>query len=109
SPGVEPAGFGRSDFTAFLSWSAGEQLSLLGTATDPRNLSAHLHPNLYPRGRNLKDKPGLILIVDVFRFDLQFFLAGFANPVMLAFDKRVVVDPLAVIFRAQIALHTGLF
>jgi hypothetical protein len=45
----------------------------------------------------------------VFRFDLQFFLAGFANPVVLALDKSVVVDPLTVIFRAQIALHTGLF
>jgi hypothetical protein len=51
----------------------------------------------------------LKLVVDVFRFDFQFFLAGFANPVVLAVDKRVVVDPLTVIFRAQIALHTGLF
>jgi hypothetical protein len=45
----------------------------------------------------------------MFRFDFQFFLAVFANPVVLAVDKRVVVDPLTVIFRAQIALHTGLF
>lgn len=42
-------------------------------------------------------------------FDFQFFLAGFANPVVLAIDKGVVVDPLTVIFRAQIALHTALF
>jgi hypothetical protein len=48
-------------------------------------------------------------VVDVFRFDFEFLLAGFANPVVLAIDKSVVVDPLTVIFRAQIALHSGLF
>ena len=46
------------------------------------------------------------LVVGVFSFDFQFFLAGFANPVVFAVDEGVVVDALAVIVCAQIALHT---
>ena len=45
----------------------------------------------------------------MFRFDLQFFLAGFANPVVLAFDKSVVMDTLTVIVRAHVTLHTFSF
>ena len=41
----------------------------------------------------------------MFCFDLQLFLAGFANPVMLPVDEGMVVDTFAVIFRAQIAFH----
>jgi hypothetical protein len=36
----------------------------------------------------------------VFGFDFQFFLAGFANPVMLSVDEGVIVDALAVILGA---------
>jgi len=46
-----------------------------------------------------------VSIVRVFGFDLELLLAGFANPVVLAIDKRVVVDALAVVVCAQIALH----
>ena len=51
----------------------------------------------------LRDELGLV--VGVFRFDLEFLLAGFANPVVLAFEKSVVMDALAVVFCAQITLH----
>ena len=45
------------------------------------------------------------LFVGVFGFDLELLLAGFANPMVLAVNERVVMDPFAVVVRAQIALH----
>jgi hypothetical protein len=45
----------------------------------------------------------------VFCFDLQFFFAGFANPVVLAIDEGVVVNTLAVIFRTEITFHVMWF
>jgi hypothetical protein len=36
-------------------------------------------------------------IVGVFGFDAEILLAGFADPVVFAFNKRVVVDALAVV------------
>jgi hypothetical protein len=47
----------------------------------------------------------LQLVVDVFGFDFQLLFAGFANPVVFAVDKGVVVDALAVVFGAEITLH----
>ena len=47
------------------------------------------------------------LFVGVFCFDLQLCLAAFANPMMLAFDKGVIVDALAVIGSAR--CHTSFF
>jgi len=41
----------------------------------------------------------------VFGFDLQFLLAGFANPVVFSFDEGVIVDAEAVIVSANIAFH----
>ena len=41
----------------------------------------------------------------MFGFDFELLLAGFANPVVLAFDECVVVDSLAVVFSAEITLH----
>jgi hypothetical protein len=41
----------------------------------------------------------------VFRFDLEFLLAGFTNPMVLAVNEGMVVDSRAVIVGAQIALH----
>jgi hypothetical protein len=41
----------------------------------------------------------------VFRFDLQFLLAGFANPVVFSFDEGVIVDAEAVVVSAKIAFH----
>ncbi len=41
----------------------------------------------------------------MFGFDLEFLLAGFANPVVFAVDKGVVMDAQAVVFGAQIAFH----
>jgi hypothetical protein len=37
--------------------------------------------------------------------DLELLLTGLANPVMFTFDKGVIVDALAVVFCAEIALH----
>jgi hypothetical protein len=48
---------------------------------------------------------GGVLIVGMFSFDLELLLTGFAHPMVLAVNKRVVVDALAVVVRAQIALH----
>jgi hypothetical protein len=39
-------------------------------------------------------------VVGVFGIDFEFFLAGFANPVMFAVNKRVVVDAFAVVVGA---------
>ena len=44
-------------------------------------------------------------VVDVFRFDFQFLLAGFANPVVFAVDEGMVVDAFTVVVRAEIAFH----
>jgi hypothetical protein len=41
----------------------------------------------------------------VFGFDLELFLAGLADPMVLPVNERVVVDAFAVVVRAQIALH----
>jgi hypothetical protein len=41
----------------------------------------------------------------VFGIDLELFLAGLANPEMFAVNESVVVDALAVVVGAQIALH----
>jgi len=46
-----------------------------------------------------------ISIVRVFGFDAEILLTGLADPMVLAFNKRVVVDTLAVVGGAQIALH----
>jgi hypothetical protein len=43
----------------------------------------------------------------VFGFDLELLFAGIANPMMLAFNERVVMNSLAVVVRAQIALHSA--
>ena len=45
------------------------------------------------------------LVVDVFGFDLQLFLAGFADPVVLSIDEGVVVNSFAVIVGTEITLH----
>ena len=50
----------------------------------------------------------ITLVVHVFGFDLQLFFAGFANPVVLAIDKGVVVDAFAVVFGAEITLHDNI-
>jgi hypothetical protein len=50
-------------------------------------------------------RPRLQLIVDVFGFDFQLFFAGFANPVVFAVNKGVIVDAFAVILGAEITLH----
>jgi hypothetical protein len=41
----------------------------------------------------------------VFRFDLQFLLTGFANPVVFSFDEGVIVNAEAVVVSAKIAFH----
>ena len=46
-------------------------------------------------------------VVDVFRFDFQFLLAGFANPAMFAVNEGVVVDAFAVVVCADIAFHAN--
>ena len=53
------------------------------------------------------EKPRILgaLIVGMFGFDLEFLLAGFADPMVLTVNERVVVNALAVVVRAQIALH----
>jgi hypothetical protein len=38
-------------------------------------------------------------------FDLELLLAGFADPMVLAVNERVVMDSFAIVVRAQIALH----
>jgi hypothetical protein len=38
-------------------------------------------------------------------FNLQLLLAGFADPVVLAFEKGVVVYAIAFIFSTQVAFH----
>jgi len=48
---------------------------------------------------------GSELIVDVFRLDLQLFLAGFTYPEMFAINEGVVVDAFTVVVRAEIAFH----
>jgi len=47
-----------------------------------------------------------LLIVGMFCFDLEFLLAGLADPMVFAVDKRVIVDAGAVILGAKIALHS---
>ena len=44
-------------------------------------------------------------VVDVFRLDFQFLLAGFANPAVFAIDEGMVVDAFAVVVSADIAFH----
>jgi hypothetical protein len=46
-----------------------------------------------------------VSVVGVFGFDFELLLAGLAHPMVFAFNKSVVVDTLAVIVRAHIALH----
>jgi hypothetical protein len=41
----------------------------------------------------------------VFGFDLKLLLAGFAYPVVPAFDEGVVMDSFPVVFRAEITFH----
>jgi hypothetical protein len=41
----------------------------------------------------------------MFSFDFELLLTGFADPVVLTVNERVVVNALAVIVCAQIALH----
>jgi hypothetical protein len=41
----------------------------------------------------------------VLRFNLEFGLAVFAHPVVLAFYKGVIVDPFAVVRRTDVTLH----
>jgi hypothetical protein len=41
----------------------------------------------------------------VFGFDLQFLLAGFANPVVFSLDEGVIVNAEAVVVSAKIAFH----
>ena len=43
----------------------------------------------------------------MFRFDFQFFLTGFANPVVFSIDEGVIVDAFAVVVRTEIAFHTN--
>jgi hypothetical protein len=43
----------------------------------------------------------------MFGFDSKALLAGFANPVVFAFNERVVMDSFAVVGGAHIALHHG--
>ena len=45
------------------------------------------------------------LLVSMFGFDLMFLLTRFANPVVLAVNERVVVDPFTIIFDTKIAFH----
>jgi hypothetical protein len=45
------------------------------------------------------------LIVDVFCFYLQLLLTGFANPMVLAINERVVVNAFAIVFSAEVAFH----
>jgi len=46
-----------------------------------------------------------VSVVGVFGLDAKVLLARFAHPVVFAFNERVVVDALAVVGGAQIALH----
>jgi len=46
-----------------------------------------------------------LLVIDVFCFDLQFLLAGFANPVVLAINEGMVVNTFAVVFGAEVTFH----
>ena len=48
---------------------------------------------------------GSVLVVDVFCFDLQFLLAGFANPVVFAINEGMVVDTFTVVFGAEFTFH----
>jgi hypothetical protein len=41
----------------------------------------------------------------VFGFDLQFLLAGLANPVVFSFDEGVIVNTEAVVVSAKVAFH----
>lgn len=45
------------------------------------------------------------LLVGVLGFHLQLLLACFTNPAVLAVDKCVIVDSLAVVFDANVAFH----
>ncbi len=44
-------------------------------------------------------------IVHVLGFDFQLFLAGFADPVVFAFDEGVEVDTFSVVGGADVAFH----
>jgi len=48
------------------------------------------------------------LLVGMLGFDLQLLLASFTNPVVFAINEGVVMNPLAVVFRAEITFHTEL-
>jgi len=41
----------------------------------------------------------------MFSFDFELLLTGFADPVVLAVNERVIVNSFAVVVCAQIALH----
>ena len=53
------------------------------------------------------DKPRILsaLIVGMFSFDFELLLTGFTDPMVLAVNECVVVNSLAVVVCAQIALH----
>jgi hypothetical protein len=45
----------------------------------------------------------------VFGFDFQLFLARLAHPMVFAVNECVVVNALALVFRAEVTLHTRSF
>src|SRR5713101_6734865 len=51
----------------------------------------------------------VLLVVDVLSFDFQFFLTGFAHPMVFSVDEGVVVDALSVVFGTEVAFHTRRF
>src|SRR5213594_281086 len=53
-------------------------------------------------------RPLISSLVGVFGLNLEFFLAGFAHPVVLAIDESVVMDSATIVFSAQITLHPRL-
>lgn len=58
---------------------------------------------------SLKRKGSDPLVVHVLGFDFQLFLARLAHPMVFAVDERVVVNALALVFRAEVTLHTWSF
>ena len=47
------------------------------------------------------------LFVGVFGFDLELRLTGFANPMVFAVDKSVIVNPFTVVGSTEITLHSS--
>src|SRR5262245_56240550 len=56
SPGVEPAGFIRTDLASFLSRPIGKQLSVFRYGPGMHTVSANLYARLHTSRRNLKLK-----------------------------------------------------